>query len=48
MAMFNSYVIIIIHSPELLGHFGMISRILTMIPVRENSEVVIIYPDVYT
>ena len=31
--------------PEMLGHFGMIPRILTMIPVRENSEVVIIYPD---
>ena len=25
----------------------MIPRILTMIPVRENSEVVIIYPDKY-
>ena len=30
----------IFHSPELLGHFGMIPRILTMIIVRENSEVV--------
>ena len=30
------------------GHLGMISRILTMIPVREDSEVVIIYryPDI--
>ena len=25
----------------------MISHIKTMIPVRENSEVVIIYPDIY-
>ena len=29
----------------MLGNFGMIPWILTIIPVRENSEVVIIYPD---
>ena len=32
---------------EILGHFGMIPRILTMITVRENSEVVVIYPYIY-
>ena len=31
----------------MLAHFGMIPRILTMIPVRENSEVVIICPDLW-
>ena len=30
----------------MLGHLGMIS-LLTMIPVRENSEVVVIYPYIY-
>ena len=35
-------------SPESCGHKkGMISQKLTMIPVREDSEVVIIYPDIY-
>ena len=28
------------------GHLGMISPNLTMIPVREDSAVVIIYPDI--
>ena len=37
--------VIIIHKLEKFGHFGMIP-ILTMIPVRENSEVVIICPDI--
>ena len=36
---------IIIYSPEMLGHFGMIPLINHDSRVRENSEVVIICPD---
>ena len=35
------------HKPELLSHLGMVSLKFTMSQVRENSEVVIIYPYIY-
>ena len=38
---------IICHSPEILGHLGLIPRFVTIIPVRDNSEVVIIDLDIY-
>jgi hypothetical protein len=41
---YKSGQIIIIHKTEMFGYFGTMS-LLNMIPVRENSDVVIIYPD---